>query len=195
MLLKEISGIVVKQRDFVIPCFQGLSRFSPLIHMNIKWGVIMHQRSFQFYRFVHIIFFWLIGLYFGMLVFSYFQTDFHQIIFRDPVAPILLFSVLSASLIPLLLVVFFIRTGFFLGHCFIILFKAFFYGLTVMSYVGPAAIFLIFSQTTGCVLLLLLSFFNYSRKDRLDMKAFSVFIFADLFLILFDYFVICPLYS
>ena len=148
-------------------------------------------------RSVHIIFLWIIGLITGMLVFNHFKQPLTPMIQQIAFVPVSIFSLLLSSTLPLLLVLFLLKLRFVQAIYFIMITKAFLYGFSFLSFsfCGYKPSLLLFSQTTGCILLILLCFIFLPKQKRSINKVFPVFLLANLFLILLDYFIICPMYS
>lgn len=155
----------------------------------------MQAKALRSYRYVHIIFLWFAGLVLGMFLFYCFRHDFQDIIHHGSSPHISIFALLLSSFLPLLLSVVFLRQGVFCV-CFIIVFlKAFLYGFSQMIYSGAISGLLQLSQTSSCFLLLLLLFSQIHRSKFISRKICWIFLFVDLSFIIFDYAVLCPMYS
>lgn len=148
-------------------------------------------------RVVHIISVWIIGVFLGMLFLYCFQRDFVSILQHDPDPCISLFSLFLTSLIPLLLGYLFLRLHCYSAMYIIIFIKAFLYGFAVLlfSVFGLGANFMLFSQACSCVLMILFFFLSVCIRRFSLRKLLSVFLAADFFLVLVDYFFIYPMYS
>ena len=154
----------------------------------------MQFKAIRNQQYVHIIFFWVVGLILGMVFYYHFKEDFMRILLYSS-TPISFPALLLSSFLPLLLFVIFLRFRALFLCCFIILLKAFLYGFSFIQYAGVKPCLILFSQTNSCILLFLL-FFLQKYKPELSRKSlYLVFLFSDLILIIFDYFVICPIYS
>lgn len=148
-------------------------------------------------RSVHIIFLWIIGLIIGMLVFNHFKQPLTPMIQQVAFAPVSIFSLLLSSTLPLLLVLFLLKLRFVQAIYFIMVVKAFLYGFSLLSFssCGYKTSLLLFSQTAGCILLILFCLIFMQRSKLSLSKVFPVFLLTNLFLILLDRFIICPMYS
>lgn len=148
-------------------------------------------------RAVHIISVWIIGVFLGMLFLFCFQNDFVSILQQDPEPAVSFISLFLSSLLPLLLGYIFLRL-----HCYgavyiIIFIKAFLYGFAALlfSLFKIGANIMLFSQATGCILMILFFFLDVCLKRFPVRKLLFIFLIADFCFVLVDYFLLYPVYS
>ncbi len=157
----------------------------------------MQIRHLYKHRAVHIISIWIIGIFLGMLFTYLFQNDFVSVLQQNPHPSVSFFSLLLFSLLPLLLGYIFLRLHCYLAIYIIIFIKAFLYGFAffLFSSFRIGANIMLFSQATGCILMILFFFLSICVRRIPVAKLLYVFLTVDFCFVIIDYFLLYPMYS